>query len=110
MGVVSNGGPETAVTTGRGRGAAAEIKKIYSSQWNHGRQAIIPSIPIGRVPSGVTLPNAWATDVKEHVARLARASQVEMRASLGPDYDGKTKTRRDLNAKRTCALDACLEL
>ncbi|CAK0906866.1 unnamed protein product [Prorocentrum cordatum] len=29
---------------------------------------------------------------------------------LDPDYDGTTKTRRDLKAKRACALDASLEL
>ncbi|CAK0831777.1 unnamed protein product [Prorocentrum cordatum] len=33
-----------------------------------------------------------------------------MRANLDPNYDGKTKTRRDLKANGTCALDACLEL
>ncbi|CAK0836236.1 unnamed protein product [Prorocentrum cordatum] len=69
--------------------------------------ALVPTAHLALFPAGQSFGRRA---VQEHVARLARASQVEMRASLGPDYDGKTKTRRDLNAKRTCALDACLEL
>eukprot|EP00959_Pyramimonas_sp_CCMP1952_P105782 2211971-Pyramimonas_sp.AAC.1 len=56
------------------------------------------------------MPNTWATDAQEHVTRLVRMSQIEMRANFDPDYDGKSKTRRDLKAKRSCALDASLEL